>query len=144
MEIDRRKRPFSSHRFFPLSPNAAETDVDLRRDITLLTVLLNGVHWGASKLVEEDKHVSSSLELWSNVSFVLTTGSREDPFGTQVAAVHGQIEPGSVNVTVIHQDIALQHTSNTEEEPVSISSVPLLNDETVAKMFDNLESLPFE
>ncbi|RPD53035.1 hypothetical protein L226DRAFT_575476 [Lentinus tigrinus ALCF2SS1-7] len=81
--------------FFPLSADISETETDISRDITLLTALLKDVRRGKSTVLKAKKAGRfSHADLWSNISYVLSTGSNDDSH----VVVTGQIEPESITV----------------------------------------------
>ena len=109
-----------------MTDDTDQTNADIGRDIVLLTAILNNVRHGKSTV--SDTRRNSDLDLWSCLSFVLTTGSSEDPHGNKVVAVTGRIEPDSVAITAVSRNTSVQCSINAPKTPVEVDAVTLDSD----------------
>ncbi|TFK87399.1 hypothetical protein K466DRAFT_599505 [Polyporus arcularius HHB13444] len=119
----------------PLESNAGETETDIYRDITLLSVLLEDYRHGKSTLLDAKQTGGSSSELWSHVSYVLAPGNNSDTHGSNVVAVVGRIEPGTIVATVVAPNTS---SEKARPKPVEVDQVDFLGIDEVADMFNNL------
>ena len=72
------------------------------------------------------------LPLLSSLHLLLAPGSPADTHGSEVVAVVGQIEPGSIAATVAAWNTS--SASYNREEPIKVNGVVLLEDGVVADM----------
>lgn len=105
---------------FPLEPNAGETEADICRDITLLSALLEDYRYGKSTLSDAKQTGGSSSDIWSHVSYVLALGSSSETHGSNVVAVVGLVEPGSIIATVVAPNISRECA---RPKPVEVDQV---------------------
>ena len=110
-----------------MTDDTDQTNADIGRDIVLLTALLKDVQHRKST-IESDTRRNSDLDLWSCLSFVLTTGSSEDPHGNEVVVVTGRIDPDSVAATVVSRNTSVQRHINAPKTPVQVDAVTLDSD----------------
>ncbi len=131
-ELEFRNLPPTFRDFFPLH-DAAETDADIRRDIALLSALLNDYR---GKSTVKQGRSSSHSDLWSHLAYTLAPGSSDDPTGNEVVAVVGRLEPGSIIATVA-RNTSPKSTPVRRQNPVEVDRVAVHPKENVMEMLVN-------
>ncbi len=123
--------------FFPLQSNTAETDADIRRDITLLSALLKDHRPGQSTV--KQGRSSWDSDLWSYIAYTLVPGSSSDANGDNVVAVVGRMEPGSIIATVVARNTSPIFTNDRRNNPSEIDAV-VVHPRDVRVVRDKLEN----
>ena len=62
----------------------------------------------------------------------------EDPYGNQVVAVTGRIDPDSVAATVVSRKTSVQHSVDARGTPVEVDAITLLEGADVIKILGRL------
>lgn len=105
---------------FPITPDSAKHDPwrDTSRDITYLSSLLKGTRGSDARALK--KEISESMKLWSDMSFILTTGDpSSDPTGSNAVAVTGSIFYDSINFIVVSQNHRQRKETTTNISKIS-------------------------